>query len=273
MALPSVNTPTSTRSRPPPSTPPSQAHGGVEAVAAPGCQERWLGWCTARPGCDGDHARPLPNVCADDRTEEHQAGIVDQDVQASESLDQDVQASESLDHLLYGRFGPGPLSDGRFGPSPLSDVRFHHERCAARLVDVVSQGFEAVAAALRCRWLPGSSTRRNRVARARLTGAAIVGARWAGGRDSGVFAREVAGQLAIGVGLGEEVPGFLFEGCYGVGAGGEAQRRVVLACDMEQGVGELGGINPRLAVHGVPGSDGLLGALGLVIDRGLCVLG
>jgi hypothetical protein len=72
--------------------------------------------------------------------------------------------------------------------------------------------------------------------------------------------------------LGEEVLGFLFEGCYGVGAGGEAQRRLVLACDLEQGVGELGGITSLLAVHGVPGSDGLLGALGVVVDRGLGVL-
>ena len=45
--------------------------------------------------------------------------------------------SESLSRLQYGRFGLRAVSD----------VRFHHERGAARLVDVRGQGLEAVAAA------------------------------------------------------------------------------------------------------------------------------
>ena len=36
-------------------------------------------------------------------------------------------------------------------------------------------------------------------------------------------------------------------------------------------LGELGGVAALLAVHAVPGGDGLLGALGVVVDRGLGV--
>ena len=44
------------------------------------------------------------------------------------------------------------------------------------------------------------------------------------------------------------------------------------ACELDQRVGELGGVATLAAVHAFPGSDGLLGALGVVVDRGLGVL-
>jgi hypothetical protein len=69
----------------------------------------------------------------------------------------------------------------------------------------------------------------------------ILGGRWAAGEDSGIVAREVTGQLAVR-GLGEEVLCLLFEGYDCVGAGGEAQRRLVLACELEQDLGKLGAL-------------------------------
>src|SRR5512132_2990021 len=65
---------------------------------------------------------------------------------------------------------------------------------------------------------------------------------------SGVVVGEVAGQLAVGVGLGQEVFGLLLDSGDGVGAGHPAQRRLVLACELDQGVGELGGVTSLLAV-------------------------
>jgi hypothetical protein len=59
---------------------------------------------------------------------------------------------------------------------------------------------------------------------------------------------EVAGQLAVGVGLGEEILSLLLGGGDRVGAGNEAQRRVILARELDQRVGELGGVTARLAV-------------------------
>src|SRR6187551_1079689 len=90
-------------------------------------------------------------------------------------------------------------------------------------------------------------------------------------RASSVVVVEIAGQLAVGVGLGEEVPRLLLDSCDRVGAGGEAQRRLLLTCELDQGVGELGGVAALLAVHALPGSDRLLGPLGIVLDRGLGV--
>ena len=55
---------------------------------------------------------------------------------------------------------------------------------------------------------------------------------------------EVAGQLAVGVDLGQELLGLRFSSLHGVGAGHEAQRRLVLACELDQRVGELGGSPP-----------------------------
>jgi hypothetical protein len=59
--------------------------------------------------------------------------------------------------------------------------------------------------------------------------------------SSGVVVGEVAGQLAVGVGLGQEVLGLLLDSFDRVGAGREAQRRLVLACELDQRAGELGG--------------------------------
>jgi len=52
---------------------------------------------------------------------------------------------------------------------------------------------------------------------------------------------EVAGQLAVGVGLGQEVLGLLLDSFDRVGSGREAQRWLILACELDQRAGELGG--------------------------------
>jgi hypothetical protein len=57
---------------------------------------------------------------------------------------------------------------------------------------------------------------------------------------------EVARQLAVGVGLGEQGLGFLLDGLDGVGAGGPAQRWLVLVGELDQRTGELGGSPPCL---------------------------
>jgi len=53
---------------------------------------------------------------------------------------------------------------------------------------------------------------------------------------------EVAGQFAVGAGLGEEVLGLLLDSGDRVGAGHEAQRQLALARELDQRVGELGGV-------------------------------
>ena len=75
---------------------------------------------------DRDHAVPLLGVRTDDGAEEHQAGIVDED----------VQPSESLNGPLYGRLGLGSVGD----------VRFHDQRGPARLVDLGPERFQTVPA-------------------------------------------------------------------------------------------------------------------------------
>src|SRR6266566_2681136 len=55
-----------------------------------------------------------------------------------------------------------------------------------------------------------------------------------GSGDSGVVVGEVAGQLAVGAGLGQEVPGLVLGNLHGVGAGHEARRRLVLARELDQ---------------------------------------
>ena len=72
--------------------------------------------------------------------------------------------------------------------------------------------------------------------------------------ELGVVMAEVAGQVAVGVGLLEEQLGPVLEGGDRVGAGGEAQRRLVLGGEVDQRVGELGGIAALLAVHALPGA-------------------
>jgi hypothetical protein len=55
---------------------------------------------------------------------------------------------------------------------------------------------------------------------------------------------ERRGQVTVGVDLGQEVLGLLLDGLDGVGAGDPAQRRLVPARELDQGVGELGGSLP-----------------------------
>ncbi len=77
----------------------------------------------------------------------------------------------------------------------------------------------------------------------------------------------------MGVGLDEEGPGLLLDGLNCIGAGHKAQRRLVLIGKMDQGIGELCGVASLLAVHCPSTQHGLLGALGVVVDRGLGILG
>ena len=76
---------------------------------------------------DGDHAVPLVDVGVDDGAQQHQARVVDQDVQPS------------------GLCGDG--GDGPFGLGAVADVGLHRESSAAGLLDVGDQGVEAVLAA------------------------------------------------------------------------------------------------------------------------------
>jgi hypothetical protein len=46
----------------------------------------------------------------------------------------------------------------------------------------------------------------------------------------------------VGVGMGKQFVGLLLEGPESVSAGGPAQRRLVLARELDQRLGELGGI-------------------------------
>jgi hypothetical protein len=91
-------------------------------------------------------------------------------------------------------------------------------------------------------------------------------------RESGLVVIEVAGQLAVRVGLSLEQFGPVLEGGDRVGAAGEAQRRFVLSGKLDQRVGEFGGVAALLAVHTLPCGDGLLGPIGVVGDRGSGVL-
>ena len=76
---------------------------------------------------DGDHAVPLLRVRVGDGAQEHQASIVDQDVQSPELL--------------------GGLLDGCLGLGAVGDVRFDGQRRAARVLDAGGEGLKAVAAA------------------------------------------------------------------------------------------------------------------------------
>src|SRR6266496_1242862 len=88
----------------------------------------------------------------------------------------------------------------------------------------------------------------------------------------GVAVGQGGRQVTVGVDLGEHVLGLLLDDLDGVGAGDPAQRRLVLARELDQRLGELGGVTALLAVHALPGGDGLLGSLGVVVDRRLGVV-
>ena len=76
----------------------------------------------------------------------------------------------------------------------------------------------------------------------------------------------------MGVGLGEQGLGLLFDGLDGVGAGGPAKRGLVLASELDQRLGELDGVAALQPVHALPGGDRLPGLLGVVVDRWLGVV-
>src|SRR3982751_5552456 len=75
------------------------------------------------------------------------------------------------------------------------------------------------------------------------------------------------------VSLVEERVTLALEGFNGIGTGGEANRWLVQGGQLDQGPGELGGVASLLAVHALPTLDSRHGALGVVLDRGLRVLG
>src|SRR5947209_7519930 len=90
---------------------------------------------------------------------------------------------------------------------------------------------------------------------------------WNGGLGPCVVVRERRGQFAVGVGLGEQVFGLLFDGLDSIGTGGPAQRRLVLTRKLDERPGELGRVTTLQAVHALPSGDGLLGFLGVVVYR------
>ena len=70
----------------------------------------------------------------------------------------------------------------------------------------------------------------------------------------------------MGVDLGEHRLSLLLDDLNRVSAGGPAQRRFVLAGEVDQRVGELGGVAALRAIHSLPRGDRLPGALGVVIN-------
>ena len=82
----------------------------------------------------------------------------------------------------------------------------------------------------------------------------------------GVVDGQVRAQLPGGVRLGEELPGFGFDGRDGVGAGDEAGRGTVRFGEGDDGGGEFCRVACLLAVHGLPCRLGGRGALGVVVD-------
>jgi hypothetical protein len=75
----------------------------------------------------------------------------------------------------------------------------------------------------------------------------------------------------VGISLVQELLGPVFKCGDRVGASGEAQRLLVLCGKLDQRAGELRGVADLLTIHALPCGDGLLGALGVVLDRGLGV--
>jgi hypothetical protein len=133
--------------------------GGLQQV-----RQRGVGRVEQALGVDGDHAVPLVGVGADDRPEEHQAGVVGEG----------VGPSEALDGLRHGRLGLGPSGD----------VGLDDQGGAARGVDLGGQGLQAV---------PATGDEGDR--RAVLGEVAGGGGRRVGGRTARV--RERGGGVAV----------------------------------------------------------------------------
>src|SRR6266850_629143 len=81
-----------------------------------------------------------------------------------------------------------------------------------------------------------------------------------------VVVREGGGHLVVGVGLGEQRPGLGLERLHGVGTSSETGRRLLEFDELHECVGELGGVATLLPIHALPGSDDLLGSLGVVVE-------
>ena len=84
---------------------------------------------------------------------------------------------------------------------------------------------------------------------------------------------EGGGQIAVGVGLGEQSIRLALESLKRVSACGESSGRFLEFGELYDRVGELGWIAALFAIHAAPCSDGLSGALGVVVDGGLRVSG
>src|SRR5205807_1704834 len=69
-----------------------------------------------------------------------------------------------------------------------------------------------------------------------------------------IVVRERRRQFPVGVGLGEQVVGFLLNGRDGVGSCCPAKRRFVLARELNQRLGELSGVAGLRAAHTLPSS-------------------
>ena len=80
---------------------------------------------------------------------------------------------------------------------------------------------------------------------------------------------EVAGKIAVGIGLGEEVFGLLLDFCDRVRSCDEPPRRLLQLGEGAERGGELGGISALLAVHPAPGGHGGGCSVGVVVDRQL----
>jgi hypothetical protein len=119
--------------------------------------------------------------------------------------------------------------------------------------------------------LGGGQTRRGRSTPAARTPKTLTNCKAVCGKDSSVVEGEITGQLAVGVRLGDEIVCLLLNGRHSVGAGHEAQRRFTLACKLDERVCELCRVTTLLPVHAVQDRDGLLGARGVVVDRGFGV--
>src|SRR5688572_16547578 len=81
------------------------------------------------------------------------------------------------------------------------------------------------------------------------------GARWCRvGSGVRVVERERRGQVTVSVDLGEQVASFLLNARNGVGSCCPAKRRFVLARELNQRLGEFGGVTGLRAVHTLPSS-------------------
>src|SRR3954467_3813855 len=89
----------------------------------------------------------------------------------------------------------------------------------------------------------------------------------------GLVVREVAGQRAVGVDLGEQLTGLAFDGLDGIAAGDPSCRRVFDVSERHSPPSELRGIAALLAAHAGPCLDGGCGGVAVVLDRGLGVAG